>query len=327
MGARGHEPVRRVEVELPDRDDREARAECAPGDAAVERRERTDVGARVERVSVGRVEDDRVDRAVRKVAADVGPALPAVARLEDVAGLGRCRGIESGVRGVGDPVVARVDRELGHGSLRQLAVVEACPGRGAINLSVGADVDEAVERARVHGLSATHADRGDGAVARAVRRGAGASAGEVGADDVPPNVAGGSGSRVVSAVQAIGPEEELIGVRLVHHERDVEVGPVGQIDPATDELVAEEVAAVGVAVRRDAEIRAVDVARRAKCARVGRGVDEDLATVAAGDVEPGLAVDRLAKGAVVLRAAPESRGGRTDGDLRHGRDGCELADL
>src|SRR5207244_7463089 len=106
----------------------------------------------------------RVDRAVRKVAADVGPALPAVGRLEDVAGLGWRCGIESGVRGVRDAVVARIDRELGYWPLRQLAIVETCPGRAAVHLRVGADVDEAVERARVHGLSATDADRGDVAV-------------------------------------------------------------------------------------------------------------------------------------------------------------------
>src|SRR5207249_11084670 len=40
-----------------------------------------------------------------------------------------------------------------------------------------------------------------------------------------------------------------------------------------------------------------------------------------------LTVDRLAKGAVVLRATPESCGRRTDRNLRHGCDGRELSDL
>ena len=51
-------PVRRVEVELPDRDDREARAERPPVGAAVVGHERADVGADVERVRERRVEDD-----------------------------------------------------------------------------------------------------------------------------------------------------------------------------------------------------------------------------------------------------------------------------
>src|SRR5207249_3455111 len=113
----------------------------------------------------------------------------------------------------------------------------------------------------------------------------------------------------------------------VHHERDVEVGAVCEVDPAADELVAEEVPAVRVAVRTDPEVGPVDIARGSERAHIRRRIDENLATVAAGDVETRLTVDRLAQGAVVLRATPEPRGCRADRNLRNRRDGCELSDL
>ena len=224
--------MRRVEVELPDRDDREARAERPPVGAAVVAHERADVGADVQRVREGRVEDDRVDRAVRQVARDVRPLLAAVLRAEDVAGMGLGRGVEAVEGRVRDPVVAPVDGDLRHRPVWQILVLVGLdPGWVVADLGVRADPEAAVERTRVHGLAAADADRGDRAVPRAVWCCALTAGGQVAADCLPLHVAGRPRLRVVGAVQPVGAEEELVRVVLVQHEGDVEVRPVGRSSP------------------------------------------------------------------------------------------------
>ena len=119
-------------------------------------------------------------------------------------------GTESVVGEVGDAVVAAVDgdprdRPVGQRVLVAAAVavlVQARPRRVRVGLGVGAHVDEAVLGAGVDGGAAADSDRGQGAVARAVRRGSGASAGQVRADGVPVNVARRGRLRVVCAVDA-----------------------------------------------------------------------------------------------------------------------------
>ena len=149
---------------------------------------------------------------------------------------------------------------------------------------------------------------------------------QVAADCVPLRRA----SRVIGAVQAIGADEQLVRVELVHHERHVEVRAVAEVQPILDELVREEhCSAVGEAVQRvrDTEVRAVDVtsAKRQSAVRAaGARVDEHLPAVTAGDVEPRLRVDRLALRAVVLRAAPEALGG---GARRNRRNRCDRREL
>ena len=119
------QPVGRVEVELVDRDEREARAERRPVGAAVVAHERPDVGTGVERVRVRRVEDDRVDRRVRQVARDVRPRLAAVERAEDVTRMARRGAVEAVERRVGDPVVAPVDGEACNRPLREVVILRA----------------------------------------------------------------------------------------------------------------------------------------------------------------------------------------------------------
>ena len=250
--------------------------------AAVVGHERPDVGADVERVRVRRVEHDRVDRRVRQVAGDVGPALAAVERPEDVPRPARRRGVVARVGQVGDPVVAPVDGDRGHRPLGQLAVLEPRPGRRRRRLGLRAQVHEPVERAGVDGVAAADADRGDRAVPRPVRRGSGAAARQVGADRLPQHLAGRRRLGVVGPVEPLRPEEELVRVVPVQHPRRVEVRAVAEVDPVPDVGVAEEDgAAVRRAVRRDPVVAAVDVVV------VGR-VDEHLAAVAAVEVVPGL---------------------------------------
>src|SRR5206468_12902150 len=110
---------------------------------------RTDVGRGVESVREGGVDGDRVDGRVGQVAADIGPALAGVCRLEDVAGLVRRGRVEPVVREVGDALVAPVDRDPrprpgGQRVLvaRALAVeVEAGPGGGGGDHGVGGGED------------------------------------------------------------------------------------------------------------------------------------------------------------------------------------------
>src|SRR5207249_3881561 len=105
----------------------------------------------------GGVDGERVDRRVGQVAADIGPALAGVCRLEDVAGLVWSGRVEPVVSEVGDAVVAAVDRDPrdragGQRVLvpRALAVeVEAGPRRVVADHGVGAEEDEAVVGARV----------------------------------------------------------------------------------------------------------------------------------------------------------------------------------
>src|SRR5204863_1458760 len=108
--------------------------------------------------------------------------------------------------------------------------------------------------------AAAHADGADEAAAGTVRRRAGTAGGEIRAHDVPLDVTGRSRAGVVRAVQAVRAEEQLPGVRQVHRERDVELGPVAEVDPLLDEGVGEEAAAIREAIWRDAEVRAVDEA-------------------------------------------------------------------
>jgi len=111
------------------------------------------------------------------------------------------------------------------------------------------------------------------------------------------------------------------------HERDVEVRPVAQVDAASDPLVVEkERAAIGHPIGRDSEIGPVDEAARpavraADHARVGGRVDEHLAAIAAGYVEP-MAERPTSAGSRCPGCRPHSRG-----YLRNVRDRSELPDL
>src|SRR6185503_14413661 len=120
-----------------------------------------------------------------------------------------------------------------------------------------------------------------------VRRGAGATAREIRADRCPHDVTGRGGARVVRAVETVRPQEQLIRVRLVHDEWDVEVGAITCVDPPADgPVVEEEGAAIVHAVWRHAEVGAVHEARWSETGgaggarRVERRIDQDLATVA-----------------------------------------------
>ena len=229
------------------------------------------------------------------------------------------------------PVIAAVDRDPGDWPARQRVLVtdavavdaDTGPRRVVVDLSVGAEVDETVERSGVYRRAATHADGGNRAVASTVGRGPGAARGQVRADRVPLDVADRSGLGVVGAVQPVGAEEELVDVVLVQHERGVELRTVAGVDPVRDELVRKESGAtVGHAVRRDAEVSAVDVAE------VGR-VDEHLPAVTAREVEPCVGGRRLALRPVVLGAAPDPCSGPA-ADIRKTRvrpDRGELRDL
>ena len=303
--------VRRIEIELVDRDDRESCPQRAPMAAAVIRHETAHVGADVERVRERRVEDDRVDRAVRQVAADVDPPRAGLRRLEDVSGRRGRRGVE-----------ASVDRELLDGPVRQhpAPAVDAGPGGIGVRLGIRAQVDEPVLRAGVDGISTADTDRRQEAAARAVRRRAGAPAGEIGANCLPRHGRGRRGLGAVRPVQPVRTQEQLARVELVHHPRDVEGRAVAQVDPVRDRLVGEEAeAAVGEAVRRDPKEGAVHV--------VGvRRVDQHLSAVSARDVEPALAVDRLAQRPVVLRPAPEALRVEAGRDRGHVGGRGELSD-
>ncbi len=147
---------------------------------------------------------------------------------------------------------------------RTLPAGDALPGRVVADLGVGADVDEAVQRARCRRAwppptpiaEMPHS-------ARAVRRRARAAGGQVGADRRStgrrrPTVR----LRVVGAVEPVRPEEQLVRVR-PGSSRTARRSPSGRTGrcPSRDAGVGEERrSAVGDPVRRDPEVRPVDEA-------------------------------------------------------------------
>ena len=229
--------VRRIEVELPDLHGRHAAAEQLPARPAVVGDEGPDIGARIERVrdSSHRVWSELTGSSGR-LELMFGPAHAAVGRLEDVAGTRRRASVEAVERHVRDPIVGPVDGDVADRPVRE----DARRRRGArsatgIGDRIRAELDPALERSGVDAVpAARHADRADIATAGAIRSGARAARREVRADGGPVDCGGVRRLRVVGPVEPIGAQEQLVRVPLVHDLGDVEVGTVGQVDPARD---------------------------------------------------------------------------------------------
>ena len=243
----------------------------------------------------------------------------------------RRRRVEARVRDVGGPVVAAVDRDLGDRPLGQVALVEPRPRRVVARLCVRAEEHPTVLGTGVDGVAASEADRREEAAACPVRSRPRAARRQIRADVVPVDVSGTRCPRVVRAIEPVRAEEELARLVLVHRERDVEGRPVGQVDPVRDRVVVEEErSAVGHPVRRDAEVRAVDEAVRARAPNsteagrrggVRRRVDEHLSAVAARDVEPRCRAQPDLRNVPLSCVPPQKRAGT----VRYGGDRRELA--